>query len=246
MQNISLIKNSFKNRAYNKHFHSTYSISLITKGSCNFQNNRLRYNASKGMVRVINPYEMHEIYSSSWEHINLVLSAYLVRLISKDFKDNRLYFKTIIQDSKLSLDLQNLYAKKSFIDEEVKHIVKYMLLNYSGSNQNADALHAEKFELQKAIEYIYQNANNKNLALDEIASFVGLSKYHFLRIFKQHFGLTPYKFIQNIKINNARRMLCSDIPLSQIAQECGFYDQSHLIKSYKNFYGHTPSKIITK
>ena len=237
-RDISLMKNSFENRAYKKHFHNTYSISLITDGECVFCKNQSKYKAKKGDVRVINPYEVHEIYSSSWEHINLVLSAYFVRCVAKNFKDINIGFKTIINDEKLMLDIQNLYDKNSKKTEE---ILRYMLENYSKVSDK-EPLHVEKLKLQKAVLYIYQNANNESIELDEIISHVGLSKYHFLREFKKEFGLTPHRYVQNIKINNARRMLHYDLPLSQIAQECGFYDQSHFIKTYKKFFGHTPSK----
>ena len=95
MQDISLMKNSFENRTYKKHFHNTYSISLITDGECVFCKDQSKYKAKKGDVRVINPYEVHEIHSSSWEHTNLVLSAYFVRCVAKNFKDINIGFKTI-------------------------------------------------------------------------------------------------------------------------------------------------------
>jgi len=240
MQDISLMKNSFEKKAYKKHFHNTYSVSLITAGVCVFSKNRSRYRAKKGDVRVINPYEIHEIYSSSWEHVNLVLSASYVRHIAKNFKDINIGFKTIIDDKQLASDIQNLYDKNSKKTEE---ILRYMLENYSKISDK-EPLHVEKSKLQKAVLYIYQNANNESIELDEIVSHVGFSKYHFLREFKKEFGLTPHRYVQNIKINNARRMLHCKLPLSQIAQECGFYDQSHFIKTYKKFFGHTPSKSV--
>jgi len=239
MQKVSFIKNSFQNSAYKKHFHNTYSISLITKGECNFCVKGVSHIAKEGMIRVINPYEMHEIYSSSWEHINLVVTTYFVHMIVQE----NISFHTLIEDIKLFLMLENLYMQKGYQDSKIRDILDYMSKNYSSQNEKKDPLHVEQKELQRAIEYIYQNANNYEINLDEIVSYIGLSKYHFLRVFKQKFGLTPYKYIQNIKINNARKMLYLSMPLSQIAQECGFYDQSHLIKTYKKFFGHTPSKL---
>ena len=248
MQKISLIKNNFENSKYKKHFHDTYSISLITNGICNFCIEDTKYTAAKGLIRVINPYEIHEIYDSSWEHINLVLTAYFVQSIAKDIKpvqkNSNIHFQTIINDKKIAMYIKNLHNKKDKII--VKDIVKYILQRYSYQDLSKETPHAKKAELQKAISYMYQNANNFEITLDEIASFSQISKYHFLREFKREFGLTPYKYIQNIKINNARKMLYLDIPLCEIAQECGFFDQSHFIKIYKNFFGHTPSKIYKK
>ncbi|MCF6172224.1 MAG: AraC family transcriptional regulator [Campylobacteraceae bacterium] len=252
MQKISFMKNDFKNSTYKKHFHNTYSISLITKGECNFCIEGTKFTATKGLVRVINPYEIHEIYDSSWEHINLVLTAYFMQSITKDMKPTcrggNVCFSTITEDKKLAQDLQNLYSSRNHqeISTQTKRIIRHMVQKYSYQDFDRTALHVEKSRLKNAISYMYQNANNLEITLDEIASCVQISKYHFLREFKKEFGLTPYQYIQNIKINNARRMLYLDVSLSEIAQECGFFDQSHFIKTYKNYFGHTPSYMYKK
>jgi len=132
------------------------------------------------------------------------------------------------------------------VTKKQNEIIEYMIQRYSYHDFSKKNLHVQKLELQNAISYMYQNANNFEITLDEIASYAKVSKYHFLREFKKEFGLTPYQYIQNIKINNARRMLYLDVSLSEIAQECGFFDQSHFIKTYKFFFGHTPSKMYQK
>ena len=239
---FSLIKNSFQNSSYKKHFHSTYSISLITSGECSLGIEGVNYRVKKGMVRIINPYEVHEIKKSSWEHINLVLSPYLIHSMLGG-KGERVHFQNVIDDEKLSLDLRLLYECGSQKMSKLKDILEYLKKSYSCKNPDVIPLHVKREKLQKAIYYIYQNANSCDINLDVLVSHIGLSKYHFLREFKKEFGLTPHHYIQNIKINNARKMLHAKVPLSQIAQDCGFFDQSHLIKTYKKFFGHTPSKV---
>jgi len=237
---ISILKNSFTNSSYKKHFHSTYSISLIIKGVCVININNNQYSFSKGQIRVISPYDMHEILKSSWEHINLTVSAYFVNSICKNYK----IFKNFIEDQNLANMIQKAYNEKTNLQIQTEEIIRYLDKNYSIKKGNNDIFYIEKEVIKKAIEYIVLNANNTNISLDEIADFTGISKYHFLRVFKKYTGFTPKHFIQNIKINNARKQLTNDgISLTQIAMECGFYDQSHFIRTYKKFYGGTPSKI---
>jgi len=237
---ISLVKNSFINSSYKKHFHSTYSISLIAKGVCAININNNQYSFSKGQIRVINPYDMHEILKSSWEHINLTVSAYFMNSICGNYK----LFKNSIEDQNLANMIQKAYNEKANLKIQTEEIIRYLDKNYSVKKENNDIFYIEKEAIKKAIEYMVLNANNTNVSLDEIADFAGISKYHFLRVFKKYTGFTPKHFIQNIKINNARKILANhSISLSEIAMECGFYDQSHFIKTYKKFYGSTPSKI---
>lgn len=234
MSCFSMVKSSFKNSSYKKHFHDNYSISLIISGECNIEIGSKKYLFKKDDIRVINPYEIHQIHSSSWEHINFILSSYCIHTI---LKDNFTYkFKNLINDDMLAAKLLN--ENKNDIEKIVKYMVQNHLKNKSENFYNKE----DKF--QKAIAYMYQNANNKDISLEEIATFAGISKYHFLREFKKRFSVTPYRYLQNIRINNAKKMMRYDLSFSEIALECGFVDQSHLINSYKKFYGHTPSKII--
>ena len=234
MSCFSMVKSSFKNSSYKKHFHDTYSISIIISGECDIEIDSKKYIFKKGDIRVINPYEIHQIYPSSWEHINFILSSYYVHTILQN--DFIYKFNNFINDDILVTKLLN--ADKN----DIAKIVKYMAQNYL--KNKSENFYSKEDKFYKAIAYMYQNANRQDLNLDEIASQSGMSKYHFLREFKKRFSITPYRYLQNIKINNAKKMMRYGLSFSEIALECGFVDQSHLINSYKKFYGHTPSKVI--
>ncbi len=238
MSCFSMVKSSFKDSSYKKHFHDTYSISLIISGECKIEIENSHYTFKKGDIRVINPYEIHQIYKSSWEHINFIFSAYCLHTIFLKESEENYIFENFIQDAILFEKLINL--KKN----DISLMLQYLVKNHLKSKIKSKNFSSDKDKLQKAITYIYQNANRQDISLDEIASYIGISKYHFIREFKKRFALTPYQYIQNIKINNAKKMMRYRLPLSHIALECGFVDQSHLINSYKKFFGHTPSKII--
>lgn len=234
MSCFSMVKSSFKNSSYKKHFHDTYSISIIISGECDTEIDFKKYIFKKDDIRVINPYEIHEVYPSSWEHINFTLSSYYVHTI---LQNDLIYkFNNFINNDILAKKLLN--ADKNDIDQIVKYMAQNHLKNKSKNFYNKE----DKF--YKAIAYMYQNANRQDISLDKIAIFINISKYHFLREFKKRFSITPYRYLQNIKINNAKKMIRYGLPFSEIALECGFVDQSHLINSYKKFYGHTPSNVI--
>ena len=229
MCTVSLfMTNSFENVSYKRHFHTTYSVSLILEGECLIEIENREYRLSKDDFRVINPFEIHSIKSSSWKHKNLVLSKEMV----SDVLRREICFQNVFKDE---------FLKTRFLQDRIdeKWLLQYLFSNYMCEDQKA--LHVRT--LQKAKLYMEKNANKSNISVDKIARFVGFSKYHFIREFKKEFGLTPYHYIHNLKINNARELLYRGETLSQTAQLCGFIDQSHFIRIYKKFYGHTPSKI---
>lgn len=70
----------------------------------------------------------------------------------------------------------------------------------------------------------------KNYSLDELAAIFGYSKNYLIQIFKKEIGQTPFSYIQNIRLQNARQLLeNSDMPVQLISDQCGF-------GSYVNFY----------
>jgi AraC family transcriptional regulator len=77
--------------------------------------------------------------------------------------------------------------------------------------------------------------------LAEMAGSACLSPWHFSRAFKNATGQTPRAFVGACRIDRARRLLAdSDLPLSQVAQQCGFADQPHFSTAFRRHTGMTP------
>lgn len=67
-----------------------------------------------------------------------------------------------------------------------------------------------------------------------------VSKYHLIHEFKKFMGLPPHKFRIHRMVRKAQKLLESGNSPSYVAQECGFYDQSHFIRHFKNLTALTP------
>ena len=79
------------------------------------------------------------------------------------------------------------------------------------------------------------------LTIDSLAATAGLPARTFKRTFTQVFGIPPGKLIQQVRLNAARKLLeTTDKLITDIAVECGFYDQSHFIRIFSSERGLTP------
>jgi len=78
------------------------------------------------------------------------------------------------------------------------------------------------------------------LNLDRLAEEANLSKYHFLRLFREEVGQTPWAYVRDLRIKKAKRLLEQGVPPAEAAVEAGFFDQSHLTKAFKESEGTTP------
>ena len=82
-----------------------------------------------------------------------------------------------------------------------------------------------------------------DIGVPEMAEQALLSVSQLQREFSKHFGITPVRYLREVRIGVARHMLeRSDLPASQIATACGFYDQSHLTRHFRKSTGLTPLK----
>ena len=78
-------------------------------------------------------------------------------------------------------------------------------------------------------------------SVGELAGAAMLSKYHFIRKFKQEVGLTPHQFQMPNRVRKAQRLLADTETMTEAALAAGFCDQSHFIRVFKRYVGLTPA-----
>ena len=102
--------------------------------------------------------------------------------------------------------------------------------------------HVHYPRLQKVLQYIRANLPG-DLSVDFLAEFTGVSRTHFRRLFQEALGASVHQYVQAARMEQARKLLAtSSMPISKIAEECGFSSQSHLTNSFRNIYAATPAK----
>jgi AraC-like DNA-binding protein len=97
--------------------------------------------------------------------------------------------------------------------------------------------------LKRVCDYIEAHLDAR-LTLTEVAGVACLSYYHFSRSFKQAVGVGPRRYILQCRVERAKTLLRrTDQPLSWVAQEAGFSDQSHLSAEFRRQIGVTPGRF---
>lgn len=97
--------------------------------------------------------------------------------------------------------------------------------------------------LRRVTEYIDSHLC-EDVALETLATHVGLSTYHFARAFKQSVGMPPHRYLLQQRVKRAAELLKqSEQPLTVIAQSLGFADQSHFSRSFHWLVGIAPSEF---
>jgi AraC-like DNA-binding protein len=74
-----------------------------------------------------------------------------------------------------------------------------------------------------------------------LAEMLGLAESHFIRAFHLEFGLPPHAYHLRLRLAHAAELLSCGLSVATVASECGFADQSHLSRKFKEVYGLTPA-----
>ena len=96
--------------------------------------------------------------------------------------------------------------------------------------------------LSSAIDFL--NASFKTpLRISEVASTANVHPVYLAREFRRRYGITVGEYVRRLRVQSACRALStSDLPISHIASDVGFSDQSHLGKHFKRLTGFTPAE----
>ena len=179
---------------------------------------------------------MEEIFSS------LVTPA--DRLLNNRFekKDGIAFFSKLYRrDEHFNALVSHLYREHRagnrstlFVEEQLARLLGCLLQTHREVLKDVAKLPAvkqtTKAELYKrlsfSIDYIHSHYT-ENIDLEALAATACLSKYHFLRLFKLAFGLSPYQYLQQVRIEQAKSLLrFSEAPIYEIAVGLGFENAS--------------------
>lgn len=97
-------------------------------------------------------------------------------------------------------------------------------------------------QIESALLYI-SNHFRENIKLDTIAGQVGLSKYHFHRLFVKVYGYTPQNYLEKVRLEHAAHYMIvnSQAPMTEVAFECGFSSPACFSRAFKKFFSTSPS-----
>jgi AraC family transcriptional regulator len=129
----------------------------------------------------------------------------------------------------------------ALIEAPVINIVEKALAMTSGRTAAPVALSSrDEKRISEALHYIEDNAEAP-LELADLAKLANMSKYHFLRTFRQITGTPPYCYLLNLRMRRvAARLTTSEAPISAIAFDAGFGDLSTFNRRFRAIFGVSP------
>ena len=129
---------------------------------------------------------------------------------------------------------EQLQEAKDF--DEIKNVVEKFLLQKAASLKQALPFDAAMLQLVQT---------NGNMSIEKVAYNACLSLRQFERVCKERIGMSPKMYARIIRFSKAYRMRENNPQLSwtSIAHHCGYFDQMHFIRDFKDFTGALPKMM---
>ncbi|WP_419782599.1 AraC family transcriptional regulator [Malaciobacter marinus] len=251
-KDIIIYEGHFNNFNYDKHVHEEYTISLIEKGHMNAFLKGFNHKFDKSSIITINPDEVHACAianNNEYKHRSLYLKPETINEILKyNFSKKQLSFRDF------HFNNEHIYNRLSFLinHDNIPYIntltweceligIINSILQINSKAINLIELPSNHLLIQKVKDYLHDNFYMQ-ISLDDISKEFGISKYHFIRLFKKHTFVSVHAYLILIRIEKAKQFLQKGISLIDTAYMCGFNDQSHLNKRFKAITGLTPGE----
>ncbi|MDJ0657583.1 MAG: helix-turn-helix transcriptional regulator [Xanthomonadales bacterium] len=95
---------------------------------------------------------------------------------------------------------------------------------------------------RRVLDFVAQSYG-KSILVEDLAREAALSTSHFAQLFKRTIGMSPMQFVTTYRVEQAKKKLAvHETPLIDIAMSCGFADQAHFSRVFKQIAGESPSK----
>ena len=171
-----------------------------------------------------------------------------------EWKDVEFYNKLYPKDDIIKYLLGQLQSKdRSRLEgqELLTHLYNHLLKVNRGERTRIENISASKVTTKQEIlrrmhlatDYIY-TYYAKDVSLDDLSKISMLSKYHFLRAFKEVFGIPPHKFLNRVRIAKAKSLLKTNMNIAFVGKMVGMSESSSFSRLFKNETGVYPTAFV--
>jgi AraC-like DNA-binding protein len=249
---IEIRRTQESTQSYKDHFHPELFIAAVTSGETEFTTPHGSAVADRGSLVVLAPETVHRctpIEGARSYTAAFIDPAWCLELQHELFGDASALFlpqQPLLKDPVLFqcfIELTDLLEQPLFLLKKKEALSRFV------SSLLCLKTPAELVEPQMTPRVIGRMKKwlaadpAAHLRLQQLALELGYSQHYLLRCFKKGVGLTPHEYRLNLRIENAKELLRSGMPPAEVAAATGFFDQSHLHRTFKQFISATPRQF---
>jgi AraC-like DNA-binding protein len=245
---FEILKGTYTRHRFAPHLHDTFALGAIEAGASKIRYRDRTVTQRAGDVVVIPAREVHTGESDGpqgWSYRMLYLPDEL--LLGFTTADDLTFDGPSIPDPELARRIIELHAlldaganllrgQTALVD-----VLQMLCSRHAAGSVGRKADGRSSATLGLVRDYL-ETHFAKSISLMELSTLSGVSPFHLSRRFRARYGLPPYMYLELVRVNRAREMLRRGDPISRVAFDTGFSDQSHLTRRFKRVVGVPPGQ----
>jgi AraC-like DNA-binding protein len=254
LDNLELLHASNITHDYPRHVHEEYSFVIMLRGvethTCRGQS----YQAFPGDLMLLNADEAHSSTSVGTEYKVLHIHPKVLKELGLEVSGGKFdapYFSNpVIKDPLLFQLLMNFHLKVEQnasaleLDSELIWAIGSLLARQNKIHCTVQPHGNDAHRMKRVLDYLKSNYA-ENISLAQLALLADLSPFYLVRVFCQQIGLPPHEYQTQLRITNARKLICKGHSISEAALQTGFFDQSHFSRNFKRIVGIPPGRYLS-
>ncbi len=234
--------------SYKKHYHEDFSVGLVEKGASRFWHEGRQVEILPDSLVLIPPGVFHACNprdSVHWQFKMLFVAPEWLAAASPGERTpvwsqgvrclhGRAYETLMARTADCLMGSASPLAKESGVLE-----LFAALGGIAARGRRPAGASGERAGLRQVREYLQAHFLDR-VALAALEAVSGLSRYYVVKLFKKEYGVPPHVYQTMLRVNYAEKELRRRRDLAAVAQDAGFYDQSHFTKTFRSHVGVTP------
>ena len=248
------------------HYHDHYEIFFSLSGNLLYTIEGQSFNLEVGSMLIIPPYEFHRLDEQKDGHaerIGLRFDAEIINELSVENCDLSVCFDKYSSKFKYLLQLSEYqkrelyYLLQGLINEQDNQAFGKDLAARSLLTQFLIILNRTAIENEGIVDYSDDPSSHlvrqvldymelhysQEISLEQLENKFFVSRHKITQQFTKLVGYPPYRYLLNLRLQNAQRLLKNGENPQQVATHCGFSDYSNFYRRFKTSYGCSPREF---
>lgn len=231
------------------HFHAYYVIGFVESGARRLVCKNREYAVERENILLFHPEDSHACVQNdegTLDYRGFNISKEVMLDLTEEITGKRElpgFSENVILDGEIGYYLRSLHdlvmrGSREFAKEENLLLLMSLLIQRYGAPFQSCVPDCRS-EIDMACSFMEQSCA-EHICLEQICRHVGLSKSTLIRAFTKSKGVTPYSYLENIRIGKAKKLLEQGCSPLEAALGTGFSDQSHFTNYFSRFIGLAP------
>ncbi|KJF75326.1 AraC family transcriptional regulator [Agrobacterium arsenijevicii] len=248
-EGIERIDARFHGNAYAPHRHDTYALGVTLSGVQTFSYRGTTHFSTPGKVIVLHPDELHDGGAGTEEGLHYRMlylppekMAAATEYHSLPFAKNPVFEDDEFRQCLVEV-LSNLEGEPDnlLLTDWQSRLADLLWKHSNGSERSIRRL--DRIAVLRCRDYLLENST-LTVSSEELEQVSGLDRFSLFRHFRCLFGTSPHRYLIMRRLQKCKDMMRAGAGLAETAFACGFADQAHFTRHFKNAFGIPPGRWL--